>query len=315
MTTVSDVIPTYNREVGLSQAIESVLTQTFEDFELLVIDDASTDDTAGVVGRFDDARIRYLSHDRNEGGSAARNTGIEHATGKYIAFLDSDDEWLPTKLQRQVDCLESRSGEWVAAYCGYHVQRHGTTETLRTLLRKVISSDSTSVHGKEGGEELIRDVLMIQLPTGGASTLMVTADAVDRINGFDETFERHQDWEFLIRLLHIGKLAYVNEKLAIKHETAPPPTAAVERTKRRYFATFETEIARAEAAGHDVTDQHRFDLAQRYFREGKFRTGITYMDRAEVKHQPKSTLVRCVMNGLLRNVREVLSERSRERPN
>ena len=308
MPTVSVVIPTYNREATLPCAIESVLAQTFEDFELLVIDDDSTDDTADVVDRFDDARIRYLSHGRNEGGSAARNTGIERATGTYIAFLDSDDEWLPTKLERQVDRLESRPAEWVAVYCGYHVQRHGTTRTLRTLLRKVIGSASTR-HGKEGGRELIRDVLMIQLPTGGASTLMVRADALDEIDGFDETFERHQDWEFLIRLLRVGKLAYVNEKLMVKHETAPPPTAAVERTKRKYFETFEAEIERTEAAGNDVTGQHRFDLARRYFREGEFRKGIAYLDRVAIRRQRMPTLTRCVIEGLLRSTRGVVTER------
>lgn len=97
--TVSVVIPTYNRAHLVGRAIQSVLNQTYQDFEIIVVDDGSTDNTEEVVKSFNDPRIRYIRHDQNRGGSAARNTGIKMARGEYIAFQDSDDEWLPEKLE------------------------------------------------------------------------------------------------------------------------------------------------------------------------------------------------------------------------
>ncbi|MFC6990634.1 glycosyltransferase family 2 protein [Haladaptatus sp. GCM10025707] len=95
MPTVSVVIPTYNRSEEVTHAIDSVLAQTYDDFELLVVDDGSTDDTEEVVTSYDDDRVKFIEHEENQGAPAARNTGIEHAEGEYVAFLDSDDEWLP----------------------------------------------------------------------------------------------------------------------------------------------------------------------------------------------------------------------------
>jgi glycosyltransferase involved in cell wall biosynthesis len=102
---VSVVIPTYNRASLLGRAIKSVLEQTYQDFEIIVVDDASTDNTEEVVRNLRDRRIRYLRHEKNRGGSAARNTGIRAAWGQYIAFQDSDDEWLPEKLKKQMEVL------------------------------------------------------------------------------------------------------------------------------------------------------------------------------------------------------------------
>ena len=94
---VSVIIPTYNRENLVSQAIQSVLNQTYRDFELIVVDDASIDNTQKIVNNFNDSRIRYICHKQNAGVSVAQNTGIAKARGEYIAFLDSDDEWFSEK--------------------------------------------------------------------------------------------------------------------------------------------------------------------------------------------------------------------------
>ncbi len=107
--TVSVIIPTYNRANLVSRAIKSVLNQTYQDFEIIVVDDCSEDNTEEIVKSFNDSRIRYIKHKKNKGGSAARNTGIKRARGKYIAFLDDDDEWLPSKLEKQIMLFEKLS--------------------------------------------------------------------------------------------------------------------------------------------------------------------------------------------------------------
>src|SRR6056297_1668487 len=115
--TVSVIVPTYNRADALPRTVESVLGQTLDDLELIVVDDASTDDTPAVIDDYDDDRVQFVQHERNQGASAARNTGIDRAEGDYVAFLDSDDVWRPTKLEKQVQTLARRGDDWVAAYC------------------------------------------------------------------------------------------------------------------------------------------------------------------------------------------------------
>jgi len=296
MPTVSVVIPTYNREATLPSTIESVLQQTFDDFEILVVDDGSTDNTPKIVNRIVDDRVCFHSHIRNKGGSAARNTGIEQAAGEYIAFLDSDDEWLPSKLEEQVNCLESRSDDWVGMYCDYRIQRHGISKSLRKILHNIINDNSTQ-NGKEGGKELIEDILMTRFSVGGASTLLVKTEAVKQIKGFDPKFQRHQDWEFLIRLLKVGKLGYIDEELVVKHETALPSSTTLEKAKKRYFEKFSEEIAAAEASGLNVTAIHSFDMSCWCFRDGNFAKGMKYLKRVPIKHQQFPRLIQCIVAG------------------
>jgi len=99
--TISVIIPTYNRANFIDVAIKSVLNQSYQDFEIIIVDDGSTDNTEEIVKNFNDFRINYFFHKFNQGISAARNTGIKACQGKYIAFLDSDDEWLPEKLDKK----------------------------------------------------------------------------------------------------------------------------------------------------------------------------------------------------------------------
>jgi glycosyltransferase involved in cell wall biosynthesis len=128
MTAVSIIIPTYNRAVSLSKAIQSVLNQTWTDYELIVVDDGSTDDTAAVVAHIDDRRVHYLQSEHVE-RSAARNIGLSAATGEFIAFLDDDDQFLPHRLAYQVTYLNAHREVDVVA-SGIYLQREG--ESRRT---------------------------------------------------------------------------------------------------------------------------------------------------------------------------------------
>ena len=106
---ISIIIPVYNAEVFLNESLQSVIAQTYQDWELLIIDDCSTDNSASIIKQYveQDSRIRYFKTDRPSGSpTLPRNIGIEHARGRYIAFLDSDDAWLPNKLERQMAMFE-----------------------------------------------------------------------------------------------------------------------------------------------------------------------------------------------------------------
>lgn len=108
---VSVILPVYNRSASLEDSMRSVLNQSYRDLELIVVDDASTEDLQPIVDGVGDSRVRYIRREKNGGASAARNTGLAASEGRYIAFQDSDDLWLPGKLQMQMDLLESASPE------------------------------------------------------------------------------------------------------------------------------------------------------------------------------------------------------------
>ena len=114
---VSVIIPTHNRADLVPLAIQSVLQQTYTNLECIVVDDASTDNTEETVRTIIDERIIYLRHENNKHASAARNTGIKYARGEFIAFLDDDDEWLPTKLEKQVPFLLNLHEKVGMIYC------------------------------------------------------------------------------------------------------------------------------------------------------------------------------------------------------
>lgn len=118
---VSVIIPTYNRANLILQAVKSVLNQTYKNFEIIIVDDGSSDNTEDVINVIHDNRIRYIKHAINKGASAARNTGIREAKGKYIAFQDSDDHWLPDKLEKQVKRIENTPDHVGAVFGGYWI--------------------------------------------------------------------------------------------------------------------------------------------------------------------------------------------------
>jgi glycosyltransferase involved in cell wall biosynthesis len=186
MPKVSVIIPTYNRAELLYAAIASVLGQTFQDFEILVVDDHSPDHTAQVVQRFHDGRIRYLLHETNKGGAAARNTGIQNSAGEYIAFLDDDDEWLPEKLGMQIALLENSPPEVGCIYTGY----------------LVIDRASGNILGQKPAVKRgdLSTALLSGNCLGGTSSVLVRRECFNAVGLFDEALPSFQDYDLWIRL-------------------------------------------------------------------------------------------------------------------
>ncbi|WP_135823751.1 glycosyltransferase family 2 protein [Halorussus ruber] len=292
MSTVSVVIPTYNRAELLSRAIDSVLAQTYDDFELLVVDDGSTDDTEAVVTAYDDDRVRYLAHETNRGANPARNTGIEAAESEFVAFLDSDDEWRPRKLEAQLDRLEEVEGEseleesdsddeWVAVYTDYDVTVPGVSGLIRETAASILSTD-TPGERVEGGEELVGPTLADTLHTGAGSTLLVRTEVARRIDGFDEELDWFQDPDFLLRVLLEGKLAHVPEELVVRHYSGSPDADAAAEAGIEFLEKHNDLVWEAERQGYDVYGAHDLILAKYFLRDGQFLPGLSHLRRASV---------------------------------
>lgn len=205
---VSVVIPTHQRPALTVAAVKSALAQTWPTIEVIVVDDASADDTPDRVRAICDPRLRVIEQPENRGVAAARNAGLSAARGELIAFLDSDDLWRPDKLARQVLALSGRPANVGICQCG--------SET-RT------GDNGTSVHrpGAEGrlfGALLLRNVLH-----GGGSTVMIRREVIDTIGGFDEELPAAEDWEFFQRASRLFDVISVPEPLAVIRDDAPGP--------------------------------------------------------------------------------------------
>ncbi len=194
---VSVVLTTYNRSNLLMRAIESVLNQTYENFECIVINDASTDDTVQVLRQISDKRVRYFSHKTNLHLSACRNTGIENATGELIAFLDDDDTWLPKKLDKQVALMQGMDPELGLVYCWTDV----------FLKDRKIRENHPILRGRIFPQTLAGQ------PIGNGSTLLIPATVVKNLGGFDESLRRGIDGDFIRRVCHQYKVDFVPEVL------------------------------------------------------------------------------------------------------
>jgi glycosyltransferase involved in cell wall biosynthesis len=186
MPKVSVIIPTRNRVELLQRAITSVLCQTFDDFELLVVDDGSTDGTRDAVDARIDPRVRYLPQSESRGTAAARNVGITSAASPYCAFLDDDDEWLPDKLRLQIAKIEAASPRVAVIATGY-VEVAATT---RGVIREWIPTGT----GWGFDEVLTRGNLA---PT---STILVKTDCFARVGLFDPSLTYGEDLDMWLRL-------------------------------------------------------------------------------------------------------------------
>jgi glycosyltransferase involved in cell wall biosynthesis len=277
---VSVVLPTYNRPDLLPRAIDSVLNQTYRSFELIIVDDSSETNTQQVVGEYDDCRIRYVEHKENQGGAAARNTGINRATGDYIAFLDDDDEWRPTKLEKQVSAIEQQPSDVGLVYCwmNYYAQSGELKRKYHPTYQGYVFP-----HVLDGQR------------IGGCPTLLVRREVVQEVNGFDEAVYRGHDGDFIRRVCKEYKVTCVSEVLVnvyvdhghdristnnrydVKHEIN------AHKTKLRKFKT--------ELESYPVRTANIYsDMAYLYAKIGHFRKCATYYKKS-IKISPDSIFI------------------------
>jgi len=199
MPKVSVIIPTYNRLPMLKEAVRSVLAQDFEDFELIVVDDGSTDGTSEEMKQFG-GRVKVIEHEENRGVSAARNRGVLHAKGKYIAFLDSDDMWVKGKLKIQVAFLNDNP-------------HYPLCYTDEIWIRRGKRVNPMRKHSKYSGWILEK---CLPLCIISPSSAMMRKNLFAKVGLFDEALPVCEDYDFWLRISSRFPIFFINKKLIIK---------------------------------------------------------------------------------------------------
>ena len=212
MPKVSVIMPNYNYGRFLGEALQSVLGQTFADFEIIVVDDGSTDNTKEVVGSFADTRVKYI-YQENRGVSAAYNRGILASSGEYIAFLDADDVWLPQKLELQVKVLDSCPDVALVCSDGFVLD----DQTGGIIGR--FWHGAKQFHGwfspREASQNALRNLLFRGVFIFESGT-MVRREVFGEVGGFDESLKTHLDWEMFVRVTQRFAISTIDIPLAKK---------------------------------------------------------------------------------------------------
>ncbi|HEY9770410.1 MAG TPA: glycosyltransferase family 2 protein [Coleofasciculaceae cyanobacterium] len=209
---VSVIIPTYDRAKIIDISLKSVFNQSYQNIEIIVVDDHSTDNTEAVINSINDPRIRYFRHSTNKGGGATRNTGIEAAKGEYIAFLDSDDVWVADKLELQLaSILQSAAPERIVSYTQAFYSVSGISESTYTAFDDRFFVPKKA---KESAESL-GDYLFCNQGKALTSTLMLHNSLAFNTR-FRDSLRKHQDWDFCLRLEAAGAIfSFIEQPLTI----------------------------------------------------------------------------------------------------
>lgn len=187
---ISIIIPLYNKRPYVERAIQSILEQTIQQWELIVVDDGSTDDSAGIVLKIKDPRIR-LYRQENKGPAAARNYGIRMASGDFITFLDADDYYYPNKLEREMEILKKEKvADWMISAFDYEQGKKIEYRPIKTSMGKEIQGTATLV------SDAIKELKVSGWHING---LCIKKTLVERVGGFNEKMQCYEVSEFIIR--------------------------------------------------------------------------------------------------------------------
>lgn len=249
---VSIIIPSYNREALLPRAVHSVLSQSYRHIELIVVDDGSRDNTAAWVQSLSDPRVRYLAHSSNYGQNAALNTGVVSAKGELVGFCDSDDELMPSYVQRFVERFQADS-ELGAVYCQL-LAKSPTTGRERIAM-------PFRIEGHVYKQALAQGYLSHMI------TLMVKRELLKKTRLFDTNFTNHQDDDFCFRVARHAKVGLIPEPLAVQWEDDAPDRVTANKLDyahgfRRLLDKFKDDILAV--AGLDAWLNHSIKSAYLY---------------------------------------------------
>ena len=259
---ISVVIPTHSGSNVISRAVDSVLSQTYPNIEVVVVDDNGKGNeeqlaTEKQMAKYQlDDRVKYVVHDISRHGSAARNTGVKNSKGVYIALLDDDDYFISNNIENHYNTLLSHDDSFGLSFCGMHIIHDGIEEDVMSQYE---------------GEVLV-DFLMGKIRVG-SSLVMIKRSVYEEFNGFDESFKRHQDWEFLTRIFTKYKLACTREvgvvKINLNRNNAVNPNKFEDN--RIYFLNKMSSIINSLplTISKKIYDVHYGAIAKEYFRACK----------------------------------------------
>jgi len=271
---VSVIMPAFNAAYFIEEALLSVLAQNYQPLEILVVDDGSTDDTAAVVARFGD-KIRYIRQS-NAGPGAARNKGLEFATGEWIAFLDSDDTWLPGKLAKQA-ALMAADPELGLSFHDFYFEREPQQPPVLAF------SLAPQLHEFPRQEMAERSYVfshpmfepLLQRNYIGTSTVMIRKTCVAQVGAFDITMPSAQDRELWLRISKRFKLGFIDEPLTRYRYNPHSITRNSEKRAINLIRLLERHMVDAGAATRQQVNAQlldiRQDLAYLYFEQGRMR--------------------------------------------
>ncbi|MCC7355150.1 MAG: glycosyltransferase [Anaerolineae bacterium] len=271
MPRVSAIIPTYNCAEYIVEAIESILAQTYQDLEIIVIDDGSTDNTRQLLAPYQD-RIIYL-YQENQGESVARNRGIRLARGEYVAFLDADDWWVPTKLERQVAILDAQPAAVLAYSYSFAVDRDGKPVEFR---------GSNRLGQGEAGLFSVFERLVFTNFIANVNTVTVRRSALWQTNLFDPAIRWGEDWDLWLQLALKGPFVFVPESLACYRMRKPSRRLQIEASDE-FVRQSETILRKTFAAlPEDQTDLLRLQpqaFGALYHRSAMYNFELANVDR------------------------------------
>jgi len=272
MPTVSVIIPTYNRAHLIGRAVQSVLNQTYRDFELIIVDDGSSDDTEKATRHFEDRRIVYIRHEKNKGEAADRNTGINSAKGEYVAFQDSDDESIPERLDKQVNVFQRESPQLGVVYGSmYRIDKEGR----KTLFK------SPTIMPKDG--LVYRKALAYKVENIGIGTALVRKACFSTAGLFDEKLRYYVDLEFFIRATKHFYFYHIDEPLINYYDAGGSPASnlsalvsARETILEKYFDDIKND--------RKLLARHYFGIGQLLCERGELRQGRNYLLKASLTY-------------------------------
>lgn len=267
---ISVILPMYNRAATLPRCVRSVLAQTFTAWELIAVDDGSSDDSVGVVEAFADARIRVMRHGQNRGPAAARNTAIGVARGEYLALIDSDDEWLPTKLEKQIARLHG--GDCDLCGCEYWLAGGGSEK--RVTLPAAASW---------------AEVLHTKCELGNGTTLVLRRECAEAVGPMDERLRVYEDWDWMLRLVQRFRFCAVPEPLARVNAGGPRAARAFAVAAEIFLAKHDAEFARLGAVHRAwVRGKHFENVAANAYANREHRLGSRYLVKSFVANPRQS---------------------------
>ena len=260
---ISVIIPTHSGFQVICRAVDSVLSQTYPNVEVVVVDDNGkcTENQIATEKEMQkyasNPRVKYITHEVSRHGSAARNTGVINSKGDYIALLDDDDYFLPNNLQDHYNTHLSYDDSYGVTFCGMRLVRGKYEEEFMA---------------KQEGDVLV-DFLMGRMRVG-SSLVMIKRTVYEEFNGFDESFKRHQDWEFLTRIFTRYKLASTGKigivKINLNRNVANDPKKF--EANRLYYLDRMSNIINSLPSknAQEIYDMHYTSIAKEYFKVHQF---------------------------------------------